>query len=533
MISKSKKLLIFTLIIFMNKKIVLSAFLGFAILLGLFAVGTPASAITCDSATLSGFVVTNGNSTRARFTYGTNFNIVSSGGGTPTTVQTFNSDSFVYQLISNLSGNTTYYYRLEVTSDFGTDYGNVNSFTTPACQTSNPPSVSISADQTSIQYNGSTVVRWSSNNATSCSASGGANGWSGGKSLSGSFNTGTLTNDATFSISCSNSDGSDSDSVTVDVGSQQILVPTVELKANGQLNGKGGSLTLTTGENLSLTWNSTNANSCNLSGWGGVPTTSGLITFTPSHANYPSPSGTTYTLTCTSSDGGSDSDNVFIRAAQTLSLPSVSISADQTNISYNGSTTVRWNSNNATSCSASGGANNWSGLKNISGSFFTGQLTSNTTFNITCNNNDGSDNDSVTVNVGSQQILPPTVNLQINGSHSPASINSGNAAQVTWTAQPSTSATLSCTGSGGMGIWPGGKPLSGLAIFYPTQSTTFTITCTDAVTRLNDTDSVSINVNQTPRHPRHVRTQAQLITAGCCHADILHLLLKLAKIQAP
>ena len=64
----------------------------------------------------------------------------------------------------------------------------------------------------------STTIRWTSDNANSCTASGGSNNWSGSKNTSGSFNTGDLTSDKTYSISCSNSSDSASDSVTINVG---------------------------------------------------------------------------------------------------------------------------------------------------------------------------------------------------------------------------------------------------------------------------------------------------------------------------
>jgi len=79
-----------------------------------------------------------------------------------------------------------------------------------------PPTVSISADDTSIAYNGSTTIRWSSTNATSCSASG---SWSGTKGTSGSQSTGNLTANKTYIITCSGAGGtSPEDSVTVNVG---------------------------------------------------------------------------------------------------------------------------------------------------------------------------------------------------------------------------------------------------------------------------------------------------------------------------
>ena len=78
--------------------------------------------------------------------------------------------------------------------------------------------------------------------------------------------------------------------------------------------------------------------------------------------------------------------------------PSVSLSADSTNISYNGSTTLRWNSgDNTTSVNSS--TDNFAG-SNLNGSVSTGNLTSSKTYTITVNGLEGQTaSSSVTVNV--------------------------------------------------------------------------------------------------------------------------------------
>ena len=59
-------------------------------------------------------------------------------------------------------------------------------------QTPNP-TVSIYANPSSVNYNGSSTITWNSNNANYCNTSGGTNGWSGNQNTSGTFYTGTLT----------------------------------------------------------------------------------------------------------------------------------------------------------------------------------------------------------------------------------------------------------------------------------------------------------------------------------------------------
>jgi fibronectin type 3 domain-containing protein len=62
--------------------------------------------------------------------------------------------------------------------------------------------------------NGSSTLTWSSTDATSCTASG---AWSGSKPLSGSESVGPLTQDSTFTLSCTGSGGTTSRPVTVTV----------------------------------------------------------------------------------------------------------------------------------------------------------------------------------------------------------------------------------------------------------------------------------------------------------------------------
>ena len=86
------------------------------------------------------------------------------------------------------------------------------------------PTVSIFANPSSINYGGNSIITWSSTNATSCNASGGANGWAGTRNTSGTFNTGSLTNTTTYDIYCTNTAGAYVyNSVSVSVGSQ---IPT-------------------------------------------------------------------------------------------------------------------------------------------------------------------------------------------------------------------------------------------------------------------------------------------------------------------
>lgn len=83
-----------------------------------------------------------------------------------------------------------------------------------------PPTVDLKANGSdgpiSISYNTPALLGWTTtNNPTSCIAS---NGWSGSKSIpSGSESTGLMTATKTYTLTCSNTAGSASDSVLVQV----------------------------------------------------------------------------------------------------------------------------------------------------------------------------------------------------------------------------------------------------------------------------------------------------------------------------
>ena len=70
------------------------------------------------------------------------------------------------------------------------------------------PVVTINATPTSVVSGDSTVINWSSTNASSCSASG---DWSGSKAISGSEVISNITSDKTFNLSCTGEGGNITD----------------------------------------------------------------------------------------------------------------------------------------------------------------------------------------------------------------------------------------------------------------------------------------------------------------------------------
>lgn len=79
------------------------------------------------------------------------------------------------------------------------------------------PTITFSADQSSVAFGGATTLRWSSTNTNSCQAS---DAWAGAKSTNGSQSTGSLTANRSFTLTCSGPGGSISHTLYVSVAAQ-------------------------------------------------------------------------------------------------------------------------------------------------------------------------------------------------------------------------------------------------------------------------------------------------------------------------
>ncbi|NMB92054.1 MAG: DUF11 domain-containing protein [Parcubacteria group bacterium] len=149
---------------------------------------------------------------------------------------------------------------------------------------------------------------------------------------------------------------------------------------------------ITNGDNIILTWNTTNCNYCTASTnpsnsyWTGSQATYGSRTI----YNLQNPS--TFTLTC-SNNTTSDTEtfNVSLQSV----TPTLSFWADKYSLTQGESTYLRWTSNNTNYCVASNG---WSGTKSITGYENTTPNTQ-TTYTLTCYGNSGQVSQTVTIYV--------------------------------------------------------------------------------------------------------------------------------------
>ena len=192
------------------------------------------------------------------------------------------------------------------------------------------PFSTLTADLGGVAYGTGTTLRWSSSNATGCTASG---GWSGTKALSGSQDTGPLYSTQTFILTCAGPGGSAVQQTLVSVVSNNpatvvaasALAPTLKFTA---------PLTwVMYGQGTTLNWSSSNAVSCTASGgWSGDKPLNGAKDTGPLHST------NTFVLTCTGPGGSVNrSVSIGIKNAPTLAVTDVYAATQGDNFNLSGS----------------------------------------------------------------------------------------------------------------------------------------------------------------------------------------------------
>lgn len=304
------------------------------------------------------------------------------------------------------------------------------------------PSVTLSADQTTIIAGTSVNLSWTSSNTTSCSASG---GWSGPLGTSGSQSSSPITTTTSFTITCAAATG---------LTATSTLTITVTLPPAPVITLTATPSAVAAGATSSLSWSSTNATTCTASGaWSGTLPAAGSQQVGPLAA------AMTYTLSC-SGLGGSSQQSVSV---DVVPAPTITFSASPNPIVAGSSSTLTWTSTNATAC-APGGA--WSGAIGTSGSQSVGPLTTTTSYGIACSGVGGTTQQLVVVTVSVPSA--PIVTLTVN----PSTIPSGASTTLTW----SSTGAASCTAGGG---WGGAQATSGTQVVGPlTANATYSLVCT-------------------------------------------------------
>jgi hypothetical protein len=355
-----------------------------------------------------GYVVSLGNgSTAAR----NDHNMLVSGGtgtnftGNATFVGGTNPTSYAgYALASNSGGKSASSDGLDV----GARISGAPAQVTPA------PTVSISANPTSITAGQSSTLTWSSTNATSCTAS---NGWTGSKAV-GSTQIVTPTVTTTYTLTCTGAGGTSapqSATVTIaamtpstppstkfTIGQQVTPTATVNVRSTPAGTALGtqltGAVATVTGGPTAAVLNGVNVN------WWNLDFTSGV-------------------------DGWVGEDNLVISSAQPPTAPTVSLQASPTSITAGQSSTLTWSSTNTTSCTASGG---WTGTK-ATGNSEVVTPTVTTTYTLTCTGAGGtSAPQSATVTVSAVTPPPTGTSYSIFTTQTPLSTNATDGATANY-----------------------------------------------------------------------------------------------------
>lgn len=262
-----------------------------------------------------------------------------------------------------------------------------------------PPTVDLSASQTSVKTNTLFTLSWTSSNATSCARSG---SWSGASALTGSTTAMSLATagSMSFTLSCTNGTTSASDTVSVIVTSEPVTPPVTPPVVSISVTPARVSALAP----YQINWSTTNATSCAASGsWSGAKSTSGT------ESGVAGATGATYsfTLSCAGPGGSASQSATLVIDAPppTTPAPTLSLGAAPATVSVGGNYQITWSSTAAASCSASGG---WMGAKGINGSesFAAPATAGNVVHTLACTGTGGTATRSVTVTV---QAVPTDV----------------------------------------------------------------------------------------------------------------------------
>jgi len=304
-----------------------------------------------------------------------------------------------------------------------------------------PAIVRFAASPTSISSGGSSLLSWTTTGAATVSINNGV----GTVSANGSV-TVSPTATTTYTLTATGADGVTSVTAAVTVTVLGSKPPAIVRFAASQYHIAQGGSTI-------LSWTTTGASTVNISnGVGNVPV-NGSQSVSPAAT-------TTYTLTATGADGVTS-----VTASVTITVgggavPTVlSFTASPTVIAAGGQASLCWNVTNATTVSIAPGVGT---VNPVACANVTPAAT--TTYVLTATNAVGPTQASVTVTVGSVQILTFTA----NPTFSPAP---GEPVVLTWTTQGATSVILT-----GSFVPSGNQPANGSVTINPTTDSEYTLT---------------------------------------------------------
>ncbi len=302
-------------------------------------------------------------------------------------------------------------------SGIGDDYGDDDIWGGNSTPSTPAPTCSISATPSTVNYDGTTTLKWTTTNATGASINGvgyvqvGSN-----KTMSMPH----MKNTTTYTMTVTGAGGTSTCKTTVTVRPR----PSCSLSVNPSSVEKGG--------NATLSWTSSHASTASISGIGTV----GLNgSYTVSNLQ----NTKTYTMTVRGNGQTAKCSAKITVTNPPVPAPSCNISASPSSITRGDNTTLTWSSSNATSARINGlGSVATNGSRTIS------NLQSDRTFTMTVKNSANvSRTCSVTVHVNNPPVPAPSCDISI----SPSRVDYGDDATIVWSTSNAVSARISDIGS--------------------------------------------------------------------------------------
>ncbi len=225
------------------------------------------------------------------------------------------------------------------------------------------------------------------------------------------------------------------------------------------------------GNNITIAWRS-NTSSCNINGTNVPPSGQQIFNVT---------SETVFTINCNSYGAGTITKSIAVRPNQDIhNIPTVNLSINPTSAIVGTYATIFWNSTNASYCTLNGQNVQTSGSQQI--------LVTNTqvAYQVACFNNSGQNVSSTVYSNPGSGTTTSVASANITASAS--NVTSSSPVTLNW----SSTNTSSCSVTGGPSTYTG---VTSSQIVYPTQTTTYTISCVPTNTGANVTNQVTVYVN--------------------------------------
>jgi len=345
------------------------------------------------------------------------------------------------------------------------------------CSSSTVLRGSVTATPATIQAGQASTLNWTSSNATAVYLDGASVALNGSKSVSPTATT-------TYNLVAINGANKVTSSATVTVSATPppVAMPTASVTAS--------SMTIQSGQSVTLTWGTTNATSATMNG--STVALNGSQAFSPTAT-------TTYTLVATNSAGSATATATVTVTAPPppVPMPTASLTASAATIQSGQSVTLTWGTTNATSATMNGTTVALNGSQAFS-------PTATTTYTLVATNSAGSVTRTATVTVTAPPPPVPMPTALLNAM--PAAIQSGQSTTLQWASSNATTTTLD------------GSPVSasGSRVVSPTATTTYTLVASNASGSAQSTVTVTVTAPPPPVTPLTYMTDIKPIMDSNC-----------------